>query len=1054
MHRTPAAPPAPALARGAAALALALALASGAGAQAIPDGALDHLRARNIGPANMSGRVVDLAVVESEPTVFYAATATGGVWKTTDGGVTLKPVFEHGGTHSVGDIAVSQTDTSIVWVGTGERASRQSNSWGDGVYRSTDGGKTWRNMGLGETKAIGRIAIHPTEPRTVFVAAMGHLWGPNEERGLYRTTDGGDTWRKVLYVDASTGVSDVAIDPAEPSVIYAASYQRRRRPFGFHGGGPGSALWKSTDGGETWKKLRKGLPGGEYGRIGISIYRKDPRIVYVSVEQGWRFNASTAYVRPDTSAGIFRSEDRGETWTHMGSWNPRPMYASQPLVDPNDDCRIYMENDFSVSTDCGRTFRSMDTSLHGDDRFLWVDPSDSRHMIHADDGGLGVTWNQGETWLFQTALPVSQWYHVRVDDDVPYNVYGGLQDNGCWVGPSATYRAEGILNEDWTRSCGGDGFLSVPDTVDGHTFYAESQYLGLVKLDRRTWDAQDIRPGDPHGAIGPRRNFDAWFANERQPELLNAMAPANWDGPYIISPHDHATLYAGTNRLWRSTDQGVTWKDLGDMTTGIDRRRLTIMGQQIGDEVPSLDDGIPYYPTITAIAESPLREGVLYVGTDDGNLKVSTDGGATWTELRGRLPGLPKDDSAWISMIEPSSHDAGTVYVVVNDYRNDDYANYLLRSTDSGRTWTSITGDLPAERVLRVVREDPRNQRVLWLGAELGLFVSIDGGARWRQLHAGMPTLAFNDLVIHPRDGDLVLASHGRGVWILDDASAIAELTSDVLAAAAHLFSPRVARTIHYTREKAHEGDMAFHGQNPPDGAILDYWLGEEQDSGSVSIEIRDASGDHVASVAATGDAGIDRVVWNLRYDDLPAAPAASGRSRGLPGPVVAPGVYTVRLSAAGRTVERALTVQPDPRLPLTAAQRAQWTADQRAAAALYRDVHAVVAPLWPLMRRASLSLRAEVVARGSDAALPTPPAPDSVGTLQPLPEREARRVRDVARVATELLSRARGLYSDIGNWAGPMTADQRSRMDFYRRQLEALEPRAKAVVSPANGGT
>ncbi len=461
---------------------------------------LTGLDLRGIGPANMSGRVVDLAVVESDPVTFYVATATGGLWKTTNNGVTFDCVFAREAVHSIGAVALCQANPDFIWLGTGERANRQSSGWGDGVYRSTDGGRTWRNMGLGDSRHIGRIAIDPTDSDIVFVAAMGHLWGPNPERGLYRTADGGRSWEQVLFVDEDTGVVDVAIDPDDPAIIYAATYQRRRRSFGFHGGGPGSGLWKSTDAGRSWRELTHGLPEGDKGRIGISIYRRDPRIVYVCVEQGRRYNASTAY--GERRAGVYRSEDRGESFVHMSDWNPRPMYASQIYVDPNDDSRVYMQNSFSVSTDAGRTFRPIRNSLHGDDRIRSVDPADSRQLIKGDDGGVGISWDQAASFLYLPHLPVSQFYRVGVDFAEPFNVYGGLQDNGSWYGPSATRRQEGILNEDWIRTGGGDGFFNVPDPTDGRTLFTESQYLMLSRRDLLTGESQAIRPGDPHGAIG------------------------------------------------------------------------------------------------------------------------------------------------------------------------------------------------------------------------------------------------------------------------------------------------------------------------------------------------------------------------------------------------------------------------------------------------------------------------------------------------------------------------------------------------------------------------
>lgn len=1002
---------------------------------------LAGLRLRSIGPANMSGRIVDVDVNERNPYVIYAAAATGGVWKSTTNGVTWQPIFQNETTHSVGDIAVHPVDTNVVWVGTGERASRQSSSWGDGVYKSTDGGKTWRNMGLRDSHHIGRIALHPTDANVVFVAAMGHLWGPNEERGLYKSTDGGASWRRVLFVDSLTGVVDVAIDPRDPRTMFAASYQRMRKAFGFHGGGPGSALYKSTDGGETWRKIGplaagrvpdprarageasardtlgaagpNGLPKGEYGRIGISIHRTDPRIVYVSVEQGYRYNASTAYV--ERRAGLYRSMDHGETWTFMSTWNPRPMYASQPLVDPSDAARVYMMNDYSFSDDSGRTFTSPNQSLHGDDRIVWVNPNDSRHVIKGDDGGLGVSWDRGLTWLYVTNLPLSQWYRVRVDNAVPFNVYGGLQDNGVWMGPSATYRTEGVLNEDWRRLAGGDGFLSIPDTVDGRTIYAESQYLGLTIRDGRTWETRAIRPGDPRGAISPRRNFDAWFNGRQDPELGNAMAPANWDGPYIISPHDNRTLYAGTNQLWKSTDQGVTWRSLGDMTTGTDRRTLTIMGQRPTDYVPSIDDGVPYWPTITIIAESPRQRGVLYVGTDDGKLRVSRNDGGNWADVAARLPGLPPN--AWINGIEPSHHVDGRVYVVANNYRNDDFANYLWRSDDFGQTWTSIVADLPAKRVLRTVREDPRNPNLLWLGAELGLYVSIDGGAHWIELRNNMPTMAFNDLVIHPRDNDLVLATHNRGVWILDNVNALQELTPQVAAAPAHLFTMEPAYQIRYASEIAHTGDMFFRGENPPNGAIIDYWLGSAKDSGAVSITVHDGSGQQVASVAPTRQAGMNRVIWDLRYPRLAARPGSRGRPPA--GPYVVPGRYTVRLTVDGRSYEQPVEVREDPRVNLPAEARSAWTASLREIGDGHRRATELVTRWQPVAAR----LR-----------------PNATSPLSGARREEAARLD--AQIE-EVLSRFGRLYGDVAGWTGPMTSDQRTQLDYLTRKLTELSQAA-----------
>ncbi len=1053
-------------------------LAQPATARPATDTLLDGPTFRAIGPANMSGRIVDLAVVESDPFVFYVATATGGVWKTTNNGVTFEPVFEDEATHSVGDIAVHPVDTAIVWVGTGERANRQSSSWGDGIYLSEDGGGTWRNVGLRDSHHIGRIALHPADPDIAWVAAMGHLWGPNDERGLYRTTDRGATWERLLHVDRRTGFVDVAIDPEDPDIVYAASYQRQRKAFGFHGGGPGSALWKSTDGGETWRKLGPssielpapvaawrdtpeherpeqpptvhdsvtGLPLGEWGRIGLTIHRADPRILYVSIEQGYRYNASTAYTQ--RRAGVYRSEDRGETWEWKSDWNPRPMYASQPLVDPNDPCRVYMMNAYSVSTDCGETFERVRQSLHGDDRILWVDPADSRHVIKGDDGGVGISYDTGKSWLYVTSLPVSQYYRVAVDNAVPFRIYGGLQDNGSWVGPSATYRSEGILNEDWTRIGGGDGFIALPDTTDDDVFYAESQYLGLSRLRRSTLERRDIRPGDPYGAIGPRRNFDWFFADESVDSLSNAMEPANWDGPYIISPHDPSVLYAGTQRLWKSTDRGASWTDLGDMTTGTDRRELEIMGQPVDDFVPSIGDGIPYWPTLTVIAESPLRPGHVWVGTDDGRLRLSTDGGRSFTDLADRMPGLPAD--AWISGIEPSRHDPAVAYVVANHYRDDDFGNYAWRTTDGGHGWTSIAGGLPPERVLRTLREDPRNPEVLWLGAELGLFVSMDRGRSWTELRNGLPTVAVNDLVVHPRDNDLVLGTHGRGVWILDNVNAFQELDDDVRRGAAHLFTIEPAHMIRLAGEKAHAGDMVFRGENPPNGAIIDYWLAEPADSGTVSITVHDIAGREVAAIAEPGrDAGLNRVVWNLREHDLPGRPGEDGGwfGGGLPGPLVAPGTYTVRLAAVahprGPVREQAVEVREDPRLEVSTADRRAWASALRDIADVYGEAVSQLEALEPLLER---------IRRQRDAASVEDAGERSGVTGTQIPAARMSAIEAVAEDVEELFGRTARLYFEVSGWTGPPTAGQRSRLEFYRHRLERTAPDVARLTADTDG--
>jgi photosystem II stability/assembly factor-like uncharacterized protein len=964
---------------------------------------LSGLRLRNIGPATMSGRFVDMDVVESDPQIMYVASATGGVFRTRDAGITWEPVFEREPVHSVGDIVLFQPNPNIIWVGTGERANRQSVSWGDGIYKSVDAGKTWTNVGLPNSKHIGRIVTHPTNPDIVFVAAQGSVWGPGGDRGVYRTRDGGKTWERVLHVDDDTGATDVAIDPSDPNTLYAAMYQRRRSAFGFNGGGPGSGLWKSTDGGSKWTKLTgDGLPDGDYGRIGIAIYRKDPRILYVSIEQGVRYNASTAYII--RRGGLYRSNDKGVTWRFMSDWNPRPMYASQPTVDPNDHRRVYMMNSYSFSDDAGEKFTSPRTTTHGDDRFVWVNPRDSRHVIKLDDGGIGISYDRGLKFLYVPSLPVSQYYHVAVDNAHPYNVYGGLQDNGCWMGPSASWTTSGILNEQWSRLCGGDGFYAVPDPKDPRIVFTTSQFLGLQLNDTRTWQARSIRPGDPTGAIGDRRNWNTWGKPGAREVLGNAMHPANWDAGLLMSPHDSATIYAGGQHLFRSRDRGNTWEDLGDMTTGVDRSTLPLMGRLPSETVLSIDDGVPYYPGITAIAESPRRRGVLYVGTDDGRLRVSMDEGKTFTDVQDALPGVPK--SSWFEEIEASRHAEGTVYLVVDNHRSNDFTNYIYKSTDFGKTWTSISGDMAAERVARAIREDPRNPNLLYVGTELGLFISPNGGQNWVELKNNMPTLAINDLVIHTRDNDLVLGTHGRGVWILDQLNALQGLSAQTLSADAQLFSIEPADEIRYTNLAAHAGDMVFRGGNPPNGAIIDYWLGAAKGEG-VTLRVHDASGELVQQLRPTTNRGMNRVVWNLRHAELPVRGGGFGDGDaapgGMPGPLVMAGTtYTVRLTANGRTYEQKVEVRDDPRIDITPAERKVWHDTWMQVSALIREF----APVNDRLQKNE----------SKDAA-----------TL------------DMKRQARELMSRLTGLYNDIGRFSARPTADQMSRLKFYRDQVRRV---------------
>ncbi|MFP5355902.1 MAG: hypothetical protein ACLGIK_12260, partial [Gemmatimonadota bacterium] len=735
-------------------------------------------------------------------------------------------------------------------------------------------------------------AIDPGNSDVVYVAVPGHLWGPNKERGLYKSTDGGKSWTLVLAKDEDTGAVDVAIDPADPNIVYAALYQRRRAPFGFVGGGPGSGLYKSTDAGRTWRRVTSGLPEGAVGRIGISIYRKDPRVVYISLEQGERYTSSISYAK--RSGGVFRSEDKGETWRHMSDWNPRPAYSSQIRVDPNDQSRIYMVQ-FSVSDDSGKTFVEPRQTLHGDDRVVWVDPKDSRHLIKGDDGGVGISYDRGKKWLYVSSLPVSQFYHVSASTSTPYFVCGGLQDNGSWCGPNQTFSTQGILNDDWFRVGGGDGFHNVIDTTDNRTVYSSSQYLGITRVDLQSRESKNLRPTVKEGE-GPK--LGNWGAPE--PRVGKKIPPAGWNSPFLISAHDRNTIFAGMAVLWTSNDRGETWRSLGNPTTGVDRRTLRIMGQEPEPTTLSLDDGVSYYPTTSALSESPRVPGLLYVGTDDGNVKRTRDGGRSWADLTGRFAGVPKN--TWVASLVASRHAAGTVYAAFDGHQADDYANYLFKSTDYGETWTSIVNDLPPERTIRAILEDTRNPQLLYLGTEFGLYVSLDGGRHWSPMTFGMPTVPVNDLVIQPKENDLVLATHGRGIWIFDDITPFQE-GARAQVAEHHLFPiPTTAQqTSTYFRFYFFQGDMQFLGPNPPVAAPISFWTKAGPDSVRIRIKdsagnvVRDLKGDDVKDLKAPA---VNTALWDYRIEPIPAprwdsastgAAAGGASNRGTQGPWVLP---------------------------------------------------------------------------------------------------------------------------------------------------------------------
>ena len=863
----------------------------------VPGEALfDGLKFRSIGPATMGGRVDDFAVLESNPSVYYIAMSIGGLFKTVNNGTTFEPIFQNEEVSSVGDVAIAPNDPNLVWVGTGENNNRQSSSWGGGMYKSTDGGRTWKHMGLTDSRHIARVIVDPVDHDVVYVAALGHLWGANKERGIYKSTDGGATWQNVLFVDDNTGATELVMDPSNNKVLYAATYQRRRSTWGFNGGGPGSAIYKSTDAGRTWVKLTNGIPPGPLGRIGLDVYRKDPRVVYARIQHA-------------TESGVYRSDDGGASWRKMSSTNPRPMYFSQIRVDPNDDHRIYVLGvQIHISDDGGKTFIENGT-LHSDHHAFWINPANSNHVMTGNDGGIGVSWDRGVKWDFLDNMAAGQFYHVSYDMETPYNVYGGLQDNYSWGGPSAVRGRFGISNFDWFIVGGGDGFVAVPDPRDSRIVYAESQNGNIIRTDRVTSERKTIRPTLAKGEKPLR-----W----------------NWDTPLFISPHNADVIYTAANVVFRSNDRGHSWTPIsGDLTTGTDRDTLSLMGVQGKDIKIAKNDGISSYPTLTALAESPKRAGLLYAGGEDGSVQVTRDGGKTWQNASGKFGPVK---GVYVSRIAPSAFDESTVYLTFDNHRENDYNPYVFASADAGNTWRNITGNLPKGHAVRCIIEDIKNPNVLYVGTEFGLFVSLDRGARWTRIRSNLPTVPIYEIALHPRDNDMILATHGRSIWIVDDLSPIQQ-ASDVLSTDSSLFDIRPAMQMNAANDRTNfAGDRRFWGENPTPGAAIAYHL--RQPAKELKLTVRDAGGAVVSELAGdevkdANRAGINRVHWDLRYEALPPPrgvpqPGAGlFPSAGLRGPFVLPGEFRVTLTVDGRDVgTKPLRVGGDRLIEITDADR------------------------------------------------------------------------------------------------------------------------------------
>ena len=873
-----------------------------------PDALFSGFKFRSIGPAVKSGRIADFAVNPNNYSEYYVATASGGVWKTTNAGTSYQPIFDGQGSYSIGCIKIDPNNSNVIWVGTGENNNQRSVAYGDGVYKSLDGGKSWKNMGLKTSEHIGNIIIHPDNSDIVFVAAYGPLWNEGGERGIYKTTDGGKTWERILYVSDNTGFADIVMDPRNPDVLYASAHQRRRHVFTYIGGGPESGIYKSVDGGSTWEKINKGLPKVDMGRIGLAISPANPEYIYAIVEAA------------DGKGGFFLSTNRGASWQKQSKTSTSGNYYQEIVCDPNDPLKVFSLNTWlQHTTDGGKTFNKTGEKFkHVDNHAMWIEPENTDHWIVGCDGGIYETWNAATDWQFKPNLPITQFYKVSVDNAEPfYNVYGGTQDNNSQGGPSRTLNNAGILNSDWFITNGGDGFEAQIDPTDENIVYAQSQYGFLMRFDKKSGERVFIQPF-------PKKGGDAlrW----------------NWDTPLIISPHNHTTLYFAAQKLFKSTDRGDTWSEISpDLTHEFDRNEMEVMGKIWSIDAVMKNRSTTIYGNIVALDESPVKQGLLYVGTDDGLIQISDDDGGTWTKVD-QVEGVP--DITYVNMLLASQHDENVVYAAFNDHKRGNFKPYLYRSNDKGKTWHPIQGDLPERGSVYSIAEDHVNPNLLFAGTEFGVFVTLNGGKNWHQIKGGLPTIAVRDMVIQKRENDLVLATFGRSFYVLDDYSALREMAKpDFDRTQTQIFPVKSALLYIQTnpmglRGKADQGEMLYTAKNPPFGAVFYYNFADslktakeirkakekkEKNNYYPSFEelrkekqeekpyllfmVRDQHGNIVKKIRKPASAGISTAVWDLRYSSaapIRLTPQAVGRyGDAETGPLAMPGTYSVEIVLA-----------------------------------------------------------------------------------------------------------------------------------------------------------
>ncbi len=1000
-------------------------------------GTFGALKFRSIGPAINSGRISDFAVNPLNHSEYYVTTASGGIWKTTNAGVTFSPIFDGQSSYSIGCIAMDPNDTNTLWVGTGENNSQRSVSFGDGVYKSIDSGRTWQNVGLKESEHVGMIQIDPRDSDVVYVAAQGPLWRSGGDRGLYKTTNGGKSWTRVLHVSDDTGINEVHMDPRDPDTLYASSYQRRRRQWTLIDGGPESSIYKSTDGGKTWNKAARGLPGGDLGRIGMDISPANPDVVY-------------AIVNAANSPGFYRSTDRGVSWQRMsGQRTSSPQYYNEIFADPHDVDRVYLCDTFlMVTDDGGASFsRAGESRKHVDNHVVWIDPDDENHLLVGCDGGVYETFDRCSTYRFAPNLPITQFYRVAVDTAEPfYFVYGGTQDNNTLGGPSRTVNNAGIVNSDWFVTVGGDGFETAVDPEDPMIVYSQWQYGGLVRHDRRSGETVDIKPHP---------------APDEDPYVFN------WDAPLIISPHSNTRLYFGGRRLHRSDDRGNSWRPVsGDLTRGINRDHLEVMGKVQSPEAVDKDNSTSIYGSTISLSESPLVEGLIYVGTDDGLIQVTEDDGQSWRKID-VFPGVPH--KTYVSDIEASRHDADTVYATFDNHKSGDFTPYVLKSTDRGASWESVAGDLPPRDIAYSLSEDHEDPALLFIGTEFGCYWTRTGGRKWHKI-GGLPTISVRDVEIQRREDDIVLATFGRGFYILDDYSPLREANDQMLAEDAFIFPVRDALAYFPTGYNGpwNQGHSFYTAGNPPFGAVftihikdvpknpsadrkeqtttaenyptLEQFRAEDREtSPAMYLTIRDGNGEIVSRQSIGASKGMRRVNWGLRYSS----------DGGPGGPMVIPGTYTASLSLVHNGE---VTDLGEPReFEVVSLDRATFAADdpedklsfQMEAIELYKRVQAVSRAMSEIQSRHDAVRRVVLASREADLAMlaDLKAVNDGLGDLRVVMQGDRSAARRDYPTLPGVLSRiSTALFDTMGVSSAP-TQTQRDQLAYAEEIFEdALE--------------